>query len=285
MGVSKTMVEFRGLAGKRVLVTGAAKGQGFNHVKAFAAAGCDIAALDVTRPVPGVYPLATQEMLDATVRAVQERGQQCIGLSCDVRDDGEVEAATSKALEYFDGRIDVLVNNAGVAATGMINELKREDVDVVVDTNLKGTISVTRYIAPAMIAQRDGRIINISSGATNIGAAGLSPYIASKMAINGLTRAWATELSEFGINVNAVLPTTMPPGQGHGSGMLGGVAAGYGMDPDHLYEWTVEQYNLKGAKWRGQLHHITDAVLFLASDNAEIITGHLLSVDAGNAAR
>ena len=149
---------------------------------AFADAGCDIAALDVTRPVPGAYPLATAEMLEATVRAVEERGRRCVALPWDLRDESQVEAAVAKALSFFDDRIDIVVNNAAVAALGAIQGVRRSDVDLVL-------------------------------------------------------------VSEFGINVNAVAPTTIPPGAGQGSGRLSGLApaglaAELGTSPPLYSSWT-----------------------------------------------
>jgi NAD(P)-dependent dehydrogenase (short-subunit alcohol dehydrogenase family) len=279
------MSELRGLRGKNVLVTGAAKGQGFSHVTALAEAGCHIAALDVTHEVPGTYALATAEMLDETVRVVQERGVRCIGLPCDVRYEEQVEPAVAKALDFFDGRIDVLVNNAGVAAAGPVTEVCRADVDLVLDTNVKGPIAMAKQVVPGMIEAGRGVIINISSSVTAVGVASLSPYVASKFAVEGLTRAWAVELAEFGINVNAIAPTQIKPGPGQGSGMLIGMAAAWGMDADELYEQASVDYNLKGPKWRGTTAHITDGLLFLASDNADQITGHVLRVDSGMSAR
>ncbi|WGY00478.1 SDR family oxidoreductase [Nocardioides sp. QY071] len=279
------MSTLRGLKGRNAIVTGGAKGQGFSHVLALADAGCDIAVLDVVAPVEGAYPLATAEMMEATITAVEERGVRCLGLPCDVRDEAQVEAAVSKALAFFDGRIDILVNNAAVGLAGSIQEIRVEDIDLVLDTNVRGPILVTKYVAPAMIAARFGKIINISSGVTAAGVANLSPYVASKYAVNGLTSAWAMELAEFGINVNAVSPPTIRPGDGQGSGMLTALAGQFGMTPQEAYEELSSQQNMPGPKWRGESRHISDAVVFLASDNADQITGQVLAADSGMSAR
>ena len=113
----------------------------------------------------------------------------------------------------------------------------------------------------------------------------LSHYVAAKHAIEGLTSAWAFELAEFGINVNAVAPATIKPGAGQGSGMVLGLAGVVDMTPDDAYEMFSTAGNMPGPKWRTEMHHITDAVLFLASDNADQITGHVLRVDAGQGAK
>ncbi|MHC1557561.1 SDR family NAD(P)-dependent oxidoreductase [Actinomycetospora sp. C-140] len=275
----------RGLEGKHVLITGAAKGQGLSHALAFADAGADIAALDITDPIPDIYPLATGQMLEDTVQAVEKSGRRCLPLPCDIRDESQVEASVAKALDYFDGRIDVLVNNAGVAALDTIQGMRPHVMDAVIDTIVKGHMYVAKYVVPNMIGRGSGKIINISSGVTGSGHAQLSHYVAAKHAIQGLTSAWAFELAEFGINVNAIAPATIKPGEGQGSGMVLGLAGEVGMAPDDAYEMFSAAGNMPGEKWRTEVSDITDSVLFLASDNADQITGHILRVDAGQGAK
>ncbi|GAA1866577.1 mycofactocin-coupled SDR family oxidoreductase [Pseudonocardia ailaonensis] len=275
----------RGLEGKNVLITGAAKGQGFSHAKAFADAGCDIAALDITEPIADIYPLATAQMLDDTVKAIEDLDRRVIPLPCDLRDESQVEASVAKALDFFDGRIDIVVNNAGVAALDTIQGMRSNVLDAVIDTIVKGHMYVAKYVVPNMIGRRSGKIVNISSGVTGSGHAQLSHYVAAKHAIQGLTSAWAFELAEFDINVNAVAPATIKPGEGQGSGMVLGLAGEVDMTPDAAYEMFSAAGNMPGPKWRTEMQNITDAVLFLASDNADQITGHILRVDAGQGAK
>lgn len=279
-------VELRGLAGKKVLITGAAKGQGFSHAKAFADAGCDVALLDVTHPIDDdMYAVATPEMMDAAVAAVVDRGQQAVALPCDLRSEDEIEAAVATALAAFDGRIDVIVNNAGMAALDTIHGMRSNVLHNVIDINLKGAMFVTKYAVDNMIGRRDGKIVNISSGVTGAGRAMLSHYVASKHGLNGLTEAWAAELAEFNINVNAVCPATIMPGAGQGSGMVTGLSAHMDMEPMEAFEHFSAKNNMPGDKWRAESRHITDAVLFLSSDNADMITGAILPVDCGQMAR
>ena len=279
-------VELRGLAGKKVLITGAAKGQGFSHAKAFAEAGCDVALLDITHPVdPDIYDVATPDMLAAAAAAIEERGRMAVPLSCDIREETEVAAAVGKALAEFGGVIDVLVNNAGVAALDTVHGMRSNVLHAVLDTNLKGTMFVTKYAVDNMIGRRSGKIINISSAVTGSGHAMLSHYVASKHAINGLTTSWAMELSEFNINVNAICPATIMPGEGQGSGMVLGLSKVMGIEPMPAYEQFSAMGNMPGDKWRAEARHITDAVLFLASDNAEMITGAIIPVDCGQMSR
>lgn len=278
-------VELRGLEGKNVLITGATKGQGFSHAKAFAEAGCNIAAIDITEPIPDIYPLATPEMMAATVKAIEERGQRCIPLPCDIRDEAAVKASVDKALDLFGGRIDVIVNNAGVAALDPIHQMRSSTMHAIIDTIVKGHIYVTKYAVDNMIGRGSGKIVNISSAVTGSGHAMLSHYVAAKHAINGLTVSWAMELSEFNINVNAVCPATIKPGDGQGSGMVLGLAPEAGVTADEAFEMFSSGGNMPGAKWRAESHHITDMVLFLASDNAEMITGAIIPVDCGQMSR
>jgi (-)-trans-carveol dehydrogenase len=278
-------VELRGLQGKVVLITGAGRGQGANHARAFAEAGCDVVAVDIAAPIPGLYETASAEDLALTVKEVEQHDRRALGLTADVRDEDAVRQAVETALAEFD-RIDVLVNNAGMAALDTIQDMSAATLDAVIDTNLKGPMHVAKYVVPQMIGRRDGKIVNISSAVIGSGHAMLSHYVASKHGVVGLTRAWATELAEFGINVNAVAPATIRPGPDrHGSGMVTGLSAGMGMDPDEAFEVFSAQGNLPGPKWRAEMQDITDAVLFLASDNARIITGHTLHVDCGQATR
>lgn len=278
-------IELRGLAGKKVLVTGGAKGQGFNHAKAFAEAGCDVAILDITSKVADIYDLATPDMMDAAVKAIEQRGQRAVGVPCDIRDEEQVKAAVGKVLTAFDGVINVVVNNAGVAALDFIHQMRSSTLHAVLDTNVKGTMFVTKYAVDNMIGRREGKIINISSAVTGSGHAMLSHYVASKHAVNGLTTAWATELSEFNINVNAICPATIRPGEGQGSGMVLGLSKEMGMNPEDAFETFSSGGNMTGDKWRCEMQNITDAVLFLASSNADMITGTIMPVDCGQMSR
>jgi NAD(P)-dependent dehydrogenase (short-subunit alcohol dehydrogenase family) len=278
-------IELRGLAGKKVLITGGSKGQGFSHAKGFAAAGSDIAILDLTKPIEGIYPLGTPETLSLAVKAIENIGQQAIGLSCDIRDEDEVQRSVAKALDFFDGEIDVVINNAGVGALDSIHKMRSSVLHASIDTMVKGTMFVTKYASDNMIGRRSGCVINTSS-ATALGTYAMaSHYVAAKSAILGLTAAWAMELGEFNINVNAICPGSVRPGEGQGSGMILGMATEAGIPPDEAFEMFSTQYNFPGDKWRVEVGHITDTVLFLASDNAAMITGSVIPIDGGQMAR
>lgn len=277
-------VELRGLSGKTVLITGAGRGQGANHARAFAEAGCDVVAVDICAPIEGLYDTASAEDLALTVKQVESLDRRALGLTADVRDEDAVRSAVDTALAEF-GRIDILVNNAGMAALDTIHEMSAATLDAVIDTNLKGPMHVAKFVVPQMIGRRSGKIVNISSAVIGSGHAMLSHYVASKHGVVGLTRSWATELAEFDINVNAIAPATIRPGDRHGSGMVRGLSAAMDMDPDEAFEVFSAQGNLPGPKWRAEMQDITDAVLFLSSENARMITGHVLHVDCGQATR
>ncbi len=279
-----TAPTLRGLENKVVLITGAGRGQGANHARAFAEAGCNIAALDICAPIPDLYDTATPEDMAQTVKEVEAAGQRCVSLIADVRDESAVAAAVASAIEQL-GRIDILINNAGMAALDSIGDMRASTLNAVIDTNLKGPMWMAKHVVPHMVGRGTGNIINISSAVTGNGNAMLSHYVASKYGVIGLTRSWAYELAESGINVNAVCPATIRPGEGHGSGMVRGLAAFMDMDPIEAYDMWNKVGNFPGPKWAAEMQDITDACLYLASDNARMVTGHVLYVDAGQAAK
>jgi NAD(P)-dependent dehydrogenase (short-subunit alcohol dehydrogenase family) len=274
----------RGLEDKVVLISGAGRGQGANHAREFAHAGCDIAGLDICADIPELYDCASADDLAVTIKEVENTGRRGLGLTCDVRDEEQVKTAVAAALDYF-GRIDIVINNAGIAALDSIGEMRAATLNAVIDTNLKGPMWVAKYVVPHMIERQKGNIINISSAVTGNGNAMLSHYVASKYGLIGLTKSWAFELAEYGINVNAICPATIKPGDRYGSGMVRGLAESLDMDPLDAYEMWTKIGNLPGDKWAAEMQDITDACLYLASDNARLVTGHVLYVDGGTATK
>jgi (+)-trans-carveol dehydrogenase len=277
-------VELRGLDGKVVLITGAGRGQGANHARGFAEAGCAVAVTDICEPIEGLYETASKEQLDLTVSQVKDRGARGLGIVADVRDEEQMKAAVDRVVETL-GPIGIVVNNAGVSSSAMLHEMPMEMWDTVLDIDLKGQAVTCKVVIPQMISRREGKIINISSGVINSGMTMLSHYVSAKYGVVGLTKALATELAEFGINVNAIAPGTIRPTDEHGSGMVRAVAPAMGLDPGEIYETVCRQFNLPGEKWRVEMQDITDAVLFLASENARMITGAVLAVDGGQTTR
>jgi SDR family mycofactocin-dependent oxidoreductase len=258
--------------GKVAFITGAAHGQGRAAALALAAQGARILAFDIARTLayPG-YTLGNSQELDTLVAEIAGLGSQAIAVVGDVRDDAAIVHAVSLALEHF-GRIDILFNNAGVAAYGLAHELSEEAWDAVLDINLKGAWLVARRVIPHFIAQRSGVIINNSSVAGLRGFAKLSHYTASKWGLTGLTKALAIELAPHGVRVNSIHPT------GVNTGMNDGLAFLEGATVTEIAERSAG--NLLPVPWI-EPQDVAHAVLYLASDKARYITGTQFVIDAG----
>ncbi len=201
------------------------------------------------------------------VKAQIEENGGCAALyQCDVADAAACEAFISHVIETY-ARIDVLVNNAGINRDAMLVKMKEEDFDAVIDTNLKGTYHMMRYAFRQMTAQKKGRIINITSVVGEIGNVGQTNYAASKAGIIGMTKAAAREAAGRGVTVNAVAPGFIR------TDMTDAV-------PDKIREKFLAQIPMKKF---GEPGEVAAAVSFLASDDADYITGQVLNVDGGMA--
>jgi 3-oxoacyl-[acyl-carrier protein] reductase len=243
-----------GLAGKVVIVTGGSRGIGRAIVELFAAEGAKVTFLfrDNTS--------AAAEVIDAGRTA----GQLIAAEQVDVRDADACAALVERVAERC-GRIDVLVNNAGVVRDNLLGFLETDDVRVVLDTNVGGVFNVTRAVVPHMIAHRAGTIINVSSVAGEKGGRGQTNYAASKGAINAFTRALAVELAPRRITVNAVAPGVIETEMS-----------------EELRERAAEEVKSRILLRRfGAPVEVAYAVCFLASRYAEYITGQVLHVDGG----
>jgi 3-oxoacyl-[acyl-carrier protein] reductase len=184
--------------------------------------------------------------------------------AADLSDPAAAEGFVKEAASRW-GRIDVLVNNAGVARDGVVGLFGDEAIDQVVDLNLKGTLYVTRAASRAMLTRRSGSIVNVSSVVGMSGYRGLSVYSATKAALDGLTRALARELGSRGITVNGVAPGYLRTEMSHG-----------------LSEEQLEQITRRTPLGRlGEPSDIARAVLFLTDPANTYITGHVMVVDGG----
>jgi SDR family mycofactocin-dependent oxidoreductase len=262
---------------KVVLVTGGARGQGRSHCLALAEAGADVAILDICRDLPYPhYPMATPQELEETAQAVRKLGRKALPLVCDVRKAQEVETAVRQTIETL-GVPDIVVCNAGVAGLGASWQISEEAWDAMIDVNLKGCWLVAKYVVPSMIERRSGKIIFISSSAGLKPLSWMAHYNAAKMGVVALMKTMAIELGQYNINVNSVHPT------GVDTAIITGEAAEVGITKEQL----VEQISTTNLLPVGLLpaQAITDAVLWLASDEARFITGHTLAVDAGYTVR
>jgi SDR family mycofactocin-dependent oxidoreductase len=263
------MAEF---SGQVAFITGAAHGQGRATALALAAAGARIVAFDIARTLdyPG-YALGKSDELDSLVKEVAALGSEALAFVGDVRVDADITRAVDASIAKF-GRIDILFNNAGIAAYGLAHELTEEAWDAVLDINLKGAWLDTRRVIPHLIAKRSGVIINNSSVAGLRAFAKLAHYTASKWGLTGLTKALALELAPHGIRVNSIHPT------GVNTGMNDGLAFLEGATPTEIAERSAG--NLLPVPWI-EPEDVSAAVLYLASHRGRYITGTQFVIDAG----
>ncbi len=260
-------------AGKVAFVTGAAHGQGRATALALAREGCRIAAFDIAKPLPyPAYEMGTSDELRSLAQECRGADSECLTFTGDVRDDAAVAAAVDGTVEKF-GRVDILFNNAGIAAYGLSHELSEEEWDTMVDINLKGAWLVGRRVIPVMIKQKSGVIINNSSIAGLRGMNRMSHYAASKWGLIGLTKSWAIELAPHNIRVVSIHST------GVNTPMNDGLAALEGTTPLEIAERSAGNL-LPGVPWI-EPKDVAHAVLFLASERARFVTGSQFVLDAG----
>ena len=255
------------LQGRKAIVTGAAKGMGAAITTTLAREGADVvlAARDIA-------PLVE---VAAEVRAL---GRESWVVGCDVTDDAEVGEMVDKALEVFEGRIDILVNVAGV--TGPIEtpvqDIDAADFDHVITANELGTFLPIKYVVPAMIARKEGKIVNIGGSSGLRGYPMRTAYSASKWAVRGITRTVALELGRYNINVNAVCPGIVETPRMQK--LCEEKARVRGWTADEVYDEYVREMALKRVTTP---EDVANAVLFMASDDSRQITGQHIAVDGG----
>ncbi|WP_420748980.1 mycofactocin-coupled SDR family oxidoreductase [Rhodococcus sp. O3] len=275
------------VADKVAFITGAARGQGRSHAIRLAEVGADIIALDIAGTIETVerfYPSATEDDFAETVREVESRGRKILARTADVRDFDAVAAVVQEGIAEF-GRIDTVVANAGIFLFGEPTHLVTEsDWDDVLDINLKGVWHTCKAVTPQLVEQGSGSIIITSSSAGIKGTPNVAPYTASKHAVVGLMRTLALELGPHGIRVNTVHPT------GVATDMILNESCFRLFLPDVEHP-TQEQAapifattNAIPVPWVEPID-ISNAVLFLASDEARYVTGTELKVDAGYTTR
>lgn len=243
------------LKGKRALVTGATKGIGFEACRVLADAGADIAAVG-----------RDHEGLAQVKDAVEKAGRRCVAIAADMGSaEGPVKAAED-ALAVF-GAIDVLVNNAGVALLDPLLDATVEDWDRTMAVNLRAPFLLARAVAPAMIRQKAGKIINISSQAGVVALESHAAYCASKGGLNMLTKVMTVEWARHNIQINTICPTVILTPMGEQ--VWGQPEKG---DP--------MKARIPGGRF-GRPVEVADAILFLASSASDMICGHDLMIDGG----
>jgi SDR family mycofactocin-dependent oxidoreductase len=261
------------LEGKVCFVTGAGHGQGRTHAVRMAEEGADLVVCDICAPVPQIpSPMATPAELDETAALVEEAGARVISGVADVRDLAAVKRIVQSGLKEF-GRIDAVSANAGVWRPTPFIEIGEDEYDAIMDTNLRGVWNTCQAVVPSMIDHGGGSIVITSSAAGLRGQAPWAHYTASKHAVVGLMRSLANELARYAIRVNTVHPT--------------GVNTFMGQQPA-VAELAMNEplFQMSAANMLDvatlEPEDVTNAVVWLLSDQAKWITGVTLPVDAGN---
>jgi NAD(P)-dependent dehydrogenase (short-subunit alcohol dehydrogenase family) len=261
--------------GEVVLVTGGARGLGRDIALGFARAGASVAVNDYTGDVSGLpYETARAADLEATVAEIEELGGRALAAPADVRREAEVEAMVEQAVGTF-GRLDVLVNNAGVYAGAKATEMTEEQWDVVVDVDLKAPFLCSKHAARHMIDRGGGgRIVTIASTSALVGIPDQVNYQSAKHGVVGQIRTLALELAPHEITVNTVCPTVVDSPLLR---FLMGAGEEYWQQVARLCGSSTAFPGLDFLEPRD----VTHAVLWLASDAARYVTGIALPVDGG----
>jgi 3-oxoacyl-[acyl-carrier protein] reductase len=245
-----------------VIVTGGAQGIGAATAQRFAEEGASLAVIDLT-----------EQRCETTVEKVRSYGGTAIAIGADVSNSTSVAAAVERIIAEF-GKIDVLVNNAGVTRDNLLFKMTEEDWDTCVDVSLKGTFLMTQAAQKHMVPVKHGKVINLSS-ISALGNRGQSNYSAAKAGVQGLTATMAAELGPYNINVNAVAPGFVQ------TPMTEATAARMGIPAMDFVEAAAAQHALRRV---AQPEDIAGVIAFLASEDARHITGQTIYVNGGRSA-
>lgn len=266
--------------GKVAFITGAARGQGRTTAVRLAEEGCDIIAIDICEQVGTVrYPLATEEDLAETGRLVRDLGRRVVTSVADVRDPAALTAAVNHGVEQF-GRLDAVVANAGIFSLATGYDMADSVWQDMIDINLTGVFNTCRAAAPHLVAQRSGAIVITSSMMGLKSGLNVAHYAASKHGVMGYMKGLARDLAPTGVRVNCVNPGNV------GSAMILN---------DYMFESFVPDVDKPGPEDLGRVLgpwqelqipwvepvDVSNAILFLCSDEARYVTGIALPVDGG----
>lgn len=246
---------FFDLSGKIVIVTGTSRGLGQYMGRALAKAGADL-----------VITSRNADSLHDFKKEIEDMGRKVLPLELDVRNHDSIQNMTQATMDYYQ-RVDILVNNAGCNIRKPSMDITWDDWDTVVDTNLKGTFFVSQAVAKYMIPRNYGRIINIGSLTSVFGYAGLAPYCASRGGTKQLTMSLADDWGPFGITVNCIAPGWFKTFQNQ---IL--------YEDQEWVEYLVDRIPLRRP---GEPQDLDGAVVFLASDASQYVSGQTLLVDGG----
>ncbi len=239
--------------GKNVIVTGASRGIGLTIAQSFAQAGANVAIC-----------ATSESALTEAANQLKQFGTKIFTQVVDISSSENCEAFVANTINEF-GSLDVLVNNAGITKDNLTVRMNEDDWDRVIAVNLKGTFLMSKAALKVMFKKRSGNIVNISSVVGQMGNAGQANYVASKAGIIGLTKTFAKEFGSRGVRVNAVAPGFVQ------TAMTDAL-------PEGVKEKALEAIALKRF---ASAQDIAKAVLFLASEDASYITGHVLAVNGG----
>ena len=239
---------------KTVLVTGASRGIGKEVAMLYAENGYDVI----------INYVSDKTDVEGIKKEFEEKNVKCLLVKADVSKEEEVANLVNKAIEEF-GKIDVLVNNAGITKDNLLMRMSEEEFDKVIEINLKGTFLVTKAVTKYMMKKRQGSIINLASVVGVVGNAGQSNYSASKAGIIGFTKSVAKELASRNIRANAVAPGFIET------------------DMTSVLKDEVKEniYNQIPLKRMGNAREVAELIYFLGSEKSSYITGQVINVDGG----
>jgi len=269
------------LEGKVAFVTGAARGQGRCHALTLARAGADIIALDLAESIDTVpFPGATKDELAETVRDIEALGQRALSVQADVRSQAQLDEAVARGIAEF-GKIDILIANAGIWGLAPFWEITDNEWDNMIDINLSGVWRSTKAVTPHMIERGSGVIIMTSSINGMEPCMNYAHYVAAKHGVLGLMRNVALELAPHGIRCNAVCPGAVDTVMLNWQGAYDLFAGHEGGTRDDFVRAGHSFHALKDV---GMLDPqvVADATLWLVSDQASVITGVALPIEAGH---
>jgi 3-oxoacyl-[acyl-carrier protein] reductase len=243
------------LDGKVAVVTGGARGIGGEIATAFGAEGADVVIADVLGA----------EVAAPVLSSIAESGRCSLLLQTDVSDEQQVRAMVDAALAEF-GRIDILVNDAGIVGQVAFADLEVSEWDRVMSVNLRGVFLCTRFVLPGMLERGRGKIINVASQLGQIGGIEMVHYSASKAGVIGLTKALAREVSSQGIQVNAIAPGPILTE----------------MMAEETEEWAARKLAELPMGRFGEAHEVAPTAVFLASDDSSYYVGQTLCPNGGD---